>query len=77
MGSGEVRTVRELAAALARATGGPAPVVTGDYRLGDVRHVTASSARLRIETGWRPGVAFDDGIRQLAAARGRSRAVVR
>jgi len=77
VGSGEVRTVGELAAALARATGGPAPVVTGDYRLGDVRHVTASSARLRVETGWRPGVAFDDGIRQLAAARGRSRVVVR
>ena len=29
------------------------PVVTGDYRLGDVRHITASSELLRRELGWR------------------------
>ncbi|PJI84889.1 NAD-dependent epimerase/dehydratase family protein [Luteimicrobium subarcticum] len=65
VGSGQVRTVGDLAGELARAAGGPSPVVTGEYRLGDVRHVTASSERLRAETGWRPRVAFVDGVADL------------
>ena len=52
VGSGDVHTIGELATALSRHAGGPAPVVTGEYRLGDVRHITASSARLRDELGW-------------------------
>ena len=40
--SGEPHTVGEMAAALAGAFGGPAPTVTGRYRLGDVRHIVAS-----------------------------------
>ena len=42
--SGRPRTILELATALAEAMGRPdlAPVVTGEWRLGDVRHVTAS-----------------------------------
>ncbi|WP_246060195.1 NAD-dependent epimerase/dehydratase family protein [Herbidospora galbida] len=51
-GSGEPRTVGEMATAPANASGGPTPVVTGEYRLGDVRHLTADSARLRRELGW-------------------------
>ncbi|MCC3768958.1 NAD(P)-dependent oxidoreductase, partial [Streptomyces sp. UNOC14_S4] len=39
-GSDTPRTIGDMATALARAYGGPAPVVTGEYRLGDVRHVT-------------------------------------
>ncbi|MDX6345906.1 MAG: dTDP-L-rhamnose 4-epimerase [Streptomyces sp.] len=65
VGSGEPRTVGELAGALAAACGGPAPVVTGEYRLGDVRHITASSQRLRDELGWKPAVRFEDGIAEL------------
>ena len=66
VGSGTVTTVGQMAAALARAVDGPEPVVTGEYRLGDVRHVTASSQRLRTELGWAPAVAFADGVRALA-----------
>lgn len=65
-GSGEPRTVGELARALAAAHGGPEPVVTGEYRLGDVRHITADSARLRTELDWRPGVAFAEGMAEFA-----------
>jgi dTDP-L-rhamnose 4-epimerase len=68
VGSGEVHTIGELAAALSRNAAGPAPVVTGEYRLGDVRHITASSARLRDELGWMPSVAFEDGMREFATA---------
>ena len=67
VGSGTIRTVGELAGALAEAVGGPAPVVTGQYRLGDVRHITASSERARRELGWRPVVAFEEGMREFAA----------
>lgn len=66
VGSGTPRTVGEMAAELARAMNGPAPVVTGGYRLGDVRHITASSERIRAELGWRPGVAFADGMAEFA-----------
>ncbi|QOV44486.1 NAD-dependent epimerase/dehydratase family protein [Streptomyces chromofuscus] len=67
-GSGEPHTVGEMARALAQACGGPEPVVTGEYRLGDVRHITADSARLRAELGWRPAVGFADGMREFARA---------
>ncbi|MFE0516734.1 NAD-dependent epimerase/dehydratase family protein [Streptomyces sp. NPDC058964] len=67
-GSGEPHTVGEMARALAAAYGGPEPLVTGEYRLGDVRHITADSARLRAELGWEPEVGFDTGMREFARA---------
>lgn len=67
-GSGDPHTIGEMAAALAGAHGGPAPVVTGEYRLGDVRHVTADSRRLREELGWAPVVGFAEGMAGFAAA---------
>ncbi|MFJ4693051.1 NAD-dependent epimerase/dehydratase family protein [Streptomyces sp. NPDC088766] len=67
-GSGEPRTVGETARALAAAYGGPEPVVTGEYRLGDVRHITADSARLRAGLGWQPEVGFAEGMREFARA---------
>ncbi|MFK4149219.1 NAD-dependent epimerase/dehydratase family protein [Streptomyces sp. NPDC004065] len=67
-GSGTPRTVGEMARALAAAHGGPEPVVTGEYRLGDVRHITADSTRLRAELGWRPAVGFEEGMREFAGA---------
>jgi dTDP-L-rhamnose 4-epimerase len=68
VGSGEVHTIGELAAQLSAHAGGPAPVTTGEYRLGDVRHITASSERLRAELGWLPTVGFEDGMREFATA---------
>jgi dTDP-L-rhamnose 4-epimerase len=53
---------------LAEAVGGLAPVVTGEYRLGDVRHITADSSRLRAELGWAPQVDFPDGLAELAGS---------
>lgn len=67
-GSGDPHTVGEMARALAAAYGGPEPVVTGEYRLGDVRHITADSARLRADLGWKPEVAFADGMAEFARA---------
>lgn len=68
VGSGVVHTIGEMATALADAFGGPAPIVTGEYRLGDVRHVTASSQRAADELGWRASVGFEEGMEEFAHA---------
>lgn len=68
VGSGTVSTILDVAQQLARAYGGPAPVLTGQFRKADVRHVTASSARARAELGWEPIVALEEGMRGFAAA---------
>jgi hypothetical protein len=41
-----VTTVGEMANALSRAVGGPSPLITGDCRLGDVRHNAPPTVRL-------------------------------
>ena len=68
VGSGVVSTVGDVARALSVSRGGPDPVVTGDYRLGDVRHITASSELLRREQGWRARVSLREGVRGLQPA---------
>jgi dTDP-L-rhamnose 4-epimerase len=71
--SGAVRAVGEMATELAAACGGPAPVVTGRYRLGDVRHVTGDPSRACSELGFVAGVPFADGVREFATAALRGR----
>jgi len=68
--SGRPRTVLEMAAALAAAAGpaAPAPITTGEFRLGDVRHVFASPDRAERELGFRATEDFADGMRELAEA---------
>jgi dTDP-L-rhamnose 4-epimerase len=68
VGSGVVHTIGEMAAQLSEHAGGPAPIVTGQYRLGDVPHVAASSTRLREELGWEPSITFEEGMREFATA---------
>jgi dTDP-L-rhamnose 4-epimerase len=68
IGSGVVTTVAEMARALASAMGGPEPVITGEFRAADVRHVTASSARAARELGFSATIRFDDGMREFATA---------
>ncbi|CAM5735904.1 NAD-dependent epimerase/dehydratase family protein [Streptomyces hirsutus] len=67
-GSGEPHTVGEMARALATAYGGPSSVVTGEYRLGDERHITADSSRLRVGLRWKPEVGFEEGMAEFARA---------
>jgi dTDP-L-rhamnose 4-epimerase len=68
VGSGVVHTIGEMAVELSAAAGGATPIVTGQYRLGDVRHITASSERLRTELGWAATVSFEEGMREFATA---------
>ncbi|GAA2584135.1 NAD-dependent epimerase/dehydratase family protein [Actinomadura fulvescens] len=66
--SGTPRTIADLAEALADTHGGPEPRVTGGYRLGDVRHIVASSDRARRELGFTAGISFAEGMAEFAAA---------
>jgi dTDP-L-rhamnose 4-epimerase len=67
--SGEPHTVGEMAAALAGAFGGGLePVVTGEYRLGDVRHVVASPAAAAADLGFRAQIGFAEGMAEFARA---------
>ena len=73
--SGEPHTVGDLASTLAEACStGARPLVTGDYRLGDVRHVVASPAARRRELGFRAAVGFTEGVTAFARAPLRSSA---
>lgn len=65
--SGEPHTVLDLATALSRAIGGPAPVVVGGGRPGDVRHVVADASRIAAELGVVARVGFAEGMAALAA----------
>ncbi|MCP2337653.1 dTDP-L-rhamnose 4-epimerase [Actinomadura rupiterrae] len=65
--SGRPRTIADLAKALSAACDGPPPVVTGDYRLGDVRHIVASPARAAADLGFTAEIAFEDGMAEFAA----------
>jgi len=67
--SGTPRTVREMAAALARAVDPSLePVVTGQWRAGDVRHVFASPERATRQLGFTAAEDFEAGMREFAEA---------
>jgi dTDP-L-rhamnose 4-epimerase len=68
--SGTPRTIGEMAGALADAAGpgAPRPVVTGEFRLGDVRHVFASVQRARQRLGFEAGEDFRAGMAEFARA---------
>jgi dTDP-L-rhamnose 4-epimerase len=72
--SGEPHTVGEMASALADAFGGSGgsggiePVVTREYRLGDVRHVVASPEGAARDLGFRAQTRFAAGMAEFACA---------
>jgi dTDP-L-rhamnose 4-epimerase len=67
--SGEPVPIRRVADLVAAGTGSAvAPEVTGDYRLGDVRHVVASPERARSELGFTAKVTPEQGLREFATA---------
>jgi dTDP-L-rhamnose 4-epimerase len=65
--SGTPRSIGELARALHAAfPGAPRPTVTGEFRLGDVRHVFADPARAARDLGFRAQEDFIAGMAELA-----------
>lgn len=76
--SGTPHTVGEMATELAKAFGGSLePKVTGEYRLGDVRHIVASPQAAAQDLGFRAGIGFGQGMREFATAELRAPAAAR
>ncbi|MGV9797483.1 NAD-dependent epimerase/dehydratase family protein [Mycobacterium sp. NPDC003449] len=66
--SGRPISIMEVAAQLCEVRGAPAPVVTGQYRSGDVRHIVADPERAERLLGFRAAIDPRDGLREFAFA---------
>lgn len=66
--SGQPISIIEVATTLSAARGGPAPVVTGQYRSGDVRHIVADPTLAAERLGFRAKIPPEQGLREFAFA---------
>ena len=67
--SGRPISILEVAKELCEARGEASPVVTGQYRSGDVRHIVASPAGAQELLGFRAVIDPRDGLREFAFAK--------
>jgi dTDP-L-rhamnose 4-epimerase len=68
VGSGLPTSVREVAEMLVKVFGGTSRVeVTGDVRVGDIRHCYADVTAVRDATGFEPEIGLEQGLRDFAA----------
>lgn len=69
IGSGQPRTVREIAAKLAKVVGKEhvQPEILGKYRVGDIRHCYADIGKAQRILGYAPQVQLEDGLVELAS----------
>lgn len=66
VGSGQSRTVREVADALAEVLGRDVrPEITGQHRKGDIRHCFADVSLARSTLGYTPRVSLERGLSEL------------
>lgn len=67
IGSGETTTILQAVHELAGLLGRQGDVfrISGDFRVGDIRHAVADIRRARAELGWAPRMSFPDGLRAL------------
>ena len=67
IGSGQPRTILEISAAMGKVMNKDIePEITGEYRVGDIRHCFADIARAREVLGYMPHVRFEEGLEELA-----------
>lgn len=66
--SGTPVSIREVADLLSRAHNGKPPVVTGEYRPGDVRHIVASPERARTALDFTAAIAPSEGLAEFSTA---------
>jgi dTDP-L-rhamnose 4-epimerase len=67
VGSGVPTSVHEVVEALFAAYGKRVPTrVSGNYRLGDIRHNVADTTLLRERLGFEPRIAFNEGVKRFA-----------
>jgi dTDP-L-rhamnose 4-epimerase len=68
IGTAKVHSIGQMAELMSAAMGGPPPVITGQYRLGDVRHITADCSKAARVLGWTARIPLEDGIAELVGA---------
>jgi dTDP-L-rhamnose 4-epimerase len=68
VGSGRAYTICEVASLMARVLGKEElePEITGQYRVGDIRHCFADITRARAVLGYEPQVMLEEGLVELA-----------
>ncbi|WP_300574900.1 NAD(P)-dependent oxidoreductase [Phenylobacterium sp.] len=69
IGSGEIRTVEQVARLQAAAMGRPdlVPEITGQARAGDIRHNVPDLTKAREQLGYQPRQDFTEGLEELSA----------
>jgi len=68
IGAGEPTSVITLARVLAKVMGSSIePVVTGEFRMGDIRHCYADITAARDMIGFTPTIGLEEGLRRFAA----------
>ena len=66
VGSGRATSILEVARMLQRTMGSDVdPHVTGEYRVGDIRHNFADISHLQSAIGFRPSISIEQGIRRF------------
>jgi dTDP-L-rhamnose 4-epimerase len=76
IGSGESHTIAAIGTRMAQAVGrhSLSPRITGEYRVGDIRHCYADLARAREQLGFTPRVSLAHGLAELGEYLARCRA---
>lgn len=69
IGSGQARTVKEVAEKIAKAMGKERilPRLTAQYRVGDVRHCFAEIENARAALDYEPAIQFEQGLAELVS----------
>lgn len=68
VGTGIATTVMEVAETLIEGYGKKVPLnISGDFRIGDIRHNYADITKLNTKLGFTPSVSFRDGIRKFTS----------
>ena len=66
VGSGQPITIKQIAKSIAKLCNkNIEPVITGQYRKGDIRHCFADITKIRQKLGYEPKVSFEDGMKEL------------
>jgi dTDP-L-rhamnose 4-epimerase len=66
--SGRPISIIDVAKRLCDVRGGAEPVITGEYRSGDVRHIVADPTEAADRLGFRAAIGPDDGLAEFAFA---------
>jgi dTDP-L-rhamnose 4-epimerase len=62
VGTGEPLSLLEIARVITKQLAGPSPIITGQFRVGDIRHCYADITQAKNLLGFQPLISFEAGI---------------